>query len=249
MEKTVVNGLVIKQINYGEADRILHIFTQELGIVSALAKGARKYKSHQGGAAQLLYYCQFTLATGKNMYSLQGASVLESFFDLSYDIEKLALCNYLFDITAAFVQEQLPDRPVLSLLLNTLYILKSKQRPLPLVKAVYELKLLSLSGFHAGCNVCCNCGADGPPAAFLCSAGGAVCNECATPDAAALTPATLAALRYILAEDADKIFSFSLPEEALAQLAAISEKFLLYHAEKNFSSLTYYKQMIDETTV
>ena len=245
MEKTVVNGLVIKQINYGEADRILHIFTEELGIVSALAKGARKYKSHQGGAAQLLYYCQFTLAPGKSMYSLQGASVLKSFFDLSYDIEKLALCNYLFDITAAFVQEQLPDRPVLSLLLNTLYILKSKARPLPLIKAVFELKLLSLSGFHAGCDNCCKCSADGPLAAFLCSAGGVVCADCTTPDAAALAPPTLAALRYILAEGADKIFSFSLPQEALAQLAAISEKFLLYHAEKSFPSLTYYKQMID----
>ena len=67
METINVNGLVIAQTNYGEADRILHIFTDKLGIVSAIAKGARKYKSHQGGASQLLYYSSFTLVGGKGM--------------------------------------------------------------------------------------------------------------------------------------------------------------------------------------
>lgn len=240
MEKTVTNGLVIKQVNYGESDRILHIFTEELGIVSVLAKGARKYKSHQGGAAQLLYYCQFTLVPTKGMYSLRGASVLESFFDLSYDIKKLALCSYMFDAAAALVQEQMPDKAVLSLLLNTLFILKNKQRPLPLVKTVYEMRLLSLTGFCAEVETCCICRGSKPLNSYSCSSGGALCSDCTASDAFPLSEPTLHAMRYILNENTAKIFSFSLSEEALGELCKISEKFMLYHAEKNFASLAYY---------
>ena len=244
MEKTVTNGLVIKQVNYGEADRILHIFTEELGIVSALAKGARKYKSHQGGAAQLFYYCQFTLAQGKGMYRLQGANVLESFFDLSYDLEKLALCNYFFDITASVVPEHIPDQPVLSLLLNTLYLMLKRPRPLPLVKAVYEMKLLSLTGFRPTLDACGVCGSPEGLSSFSAGAGGAVCQNCRTPDAEPLSPAVLAALRYITGEDTSKIFSFALPDDAVQALCSLSEKYLLQTTEKLFPSLTYYKQLL-----
>ena len=243
MEKIVTNGLVTRQVNYGEADRILHIFTEELGIVSVLAKGARKYKSHQGGAAQLLYYGQFTLAPGKGMYRMQGASVLESFFALSQDIEKLALCTYLFDITAALVQEQMPDRAALSLLLNTLYILANKDRPLALVKAVYELRLLSLEGFRANCGACSRCGEREGLFCFSNGAGGVVCQSCAAPGDAPLSAAALSALRYILDEPPERIFSFSMPEAELQALGAISEKFLLHQVERSFPSLNYYKQI------
>lgn len=246
VEKLVTNGLVIRQVNYGEADRILHIFTEELGIVNALAKGARKYKSHQGSAAQLLCYGQFTLAPGRGMYRMQGASVLESFFALSQDIEKLALCTYLFDVTAALVQEQMSDRAALSLLLNTLYILANKDRPLALIKAVYELRLLLLEGFGANCGICSKCGKQEELSYFSNSAGGVVCQSCAAPGDIPLSAAALAALRYILDEPLERIFSFSLPEAELQALGKVSEKYLLYHIERSFPSLDYYKQITNQ---
>lgn len=246
METINVKGLVIKQTNYGEADRILHIFTEELGIVSAIAKGARKYKSHQGSASQLLYYSNFTLAGGKNMYTLRGASTIESFFALSQDLEKLALCTYLFDITKTIIPEGVAEKESLSLLLNTLYILKTKDRPLRLIKASYELKLLALTGFMAECEDCILCGCKADAAYFSPSHGGIVCKNCPTPaDAIRISSAVCEAMKYIINNDTAKIYSFTLPDDDLESLGRVCEKFLLSCAEKDFMSLGYLKSVLD----
>ncbi len=245
METIVTKGLVIKQTNYGEADRILNIFTKELGIVSVLVKGARKYKSHQGAASQLLYYSSFTLVSGKGMYTMRGASCIESFFSLSESLEKLALCTYFFDITKALVAENVPDEDVLSLLLNTLYILKNKERSIRLIKSAYELKLLALSGFMASCEDCSVCGdAKIGEGLFSPSRGAMVCKSCARPaDAIKISGATRSAMEYIINNDADKIYSFTLSEEALCELGSVCERFLICCAEREFLSLSYYKSV------
>lgn len=247
METITTKGLVIKQTNYGEADRILHIFTQDLGIVSAIAKGARKFKSHQGLSSQLLYYSLFTLAPGKNMYSLRGAECIESFFSLSERIDSLALCMYFFDITSALTPEGVEEREILSLLLNTLYILSKNDRPLKLIKAVYELKLLSLAGFEAQYDTCLVCGkkiAD-TPTSFSASMGGLVCQTCQVPSALALSRGAANSIKYILSNSVDKIFSFSISPEALDELSEASEKFIIECCERTFLSLSYYKSVSD----
>ena len=247
METIVTNGLVIKQTNYAEADRILHVFTDKLGIVSVIAKGARKYKSHQGSASQLLYYSAFTLVSGKGMYTMRGASTVESFFSLSESLDKLALCTYLFDITKALVPENMPDEQVLSLLLNTLYILKTKQRELPLVKAAYELRLLALTGFMVNCNQCSICAnTTDENVYFSLSRGGIVCSECVRPaDAIKISRPAQRAMEYISQNDADKIYSFTISPEAAQELKIAAEKFLLNCAERDFMSLSYYKNICE----
>lgn len=246
MEAINVNGLVIAQTNYGEADRILHIFTDKLGIVSAIAKGARKYKSHQGSASQLLYYSAFTLVGGKGMYTLRGASTTESFFALSQDLDKLALCTYLFDITKALVPEGVAECEVLSLLLNTLYILKTKQRSLMLIKAAYELKLLALTGYSPEHDCCCLCGSVGEYAFFSPSNGGFVCGVCTqSADSVRISRASFDAVRYILENSTEKIYSFTLSDKALCELSAVCEKFVLFCAERDFASLSYLKTVLE----
>ncbi len=248
METIVTNGLVIQQTNYAEADRILHIFTEKLGIVSVIAKGARKYKSHQGAPSQLLYYSSFTLVSGKQMYTLRGASGITSFFSLSESLEKLALCTYLFDITKALVPSNLPENNVLSLLLNTLYILQNKQRPISLIKAVYELKLLALTGFMVSSGECSSCGINGSFDAYFSPLNGTVvCDSCnCAPDSIKISDATRMAMEYIISNDAEKIFSFKMSDESLEELKSVSERFLLSCSERTFLSLSYYKSVCDE---
>ncbi|MBE7026299.1 MAG: DNA repair protein RecO [Ruminococcaceae bacterium] len=246
METITTNGLVIKQTNYGEADRILHIFTEKLGIVSVLCKGARKYKSHQGSASQLLYYSSFTLVSGKGMYQMRGASTIESFFSLSESLEKIALCTYLFDITKALVPENMPEQAVLSLLLNTLYILKTKERDLSLIKAAYELRLLALTGYMANCEECCICARGCKAAYFSSSHGGIVCDNCPPPaDSIKISSSVQKAMDYITKNDADKIYSFTISDDAARELGVACEKFLLSCAERNFLSLDYYKSVCE----
>ena len=80
---------------------------------------------------------------------------------------------------------------------------------------------------------------------FSCRAGGVVCADCMADDAILLSAPVFAAMRYILSEGTDKIFSFTILPPALEELGVVSEKFLLHQTEKAFPSLSYYKQIKD----
>ena len=243
MESIQVNGLVLRQVNYGEADRILTVFTKEEGIIPVMAKGVRKYKSHQRAAASLFCYGEFNLHPGKNMYSMRGSKLINSFYSISQSIQKLALASYICEITAYFVPEREKEEDVLSLVLNTLYILSEKERDLFLIKSVFELKLLSMVGYEIDTDRCILCGSENT-VVFSPDKSGMLCTDCASSEPACPASA-VQALKYILKNDTKNIFSFSLDEAGLKSLSTLSERFVLKISERNFSTLAYFYSITD----
>lgn len=239
MEAIITKGFVLRQKNFGEADRILTIFTESCGIVTVMAKGARKYKSHQGSSSSIFCYGEYTLYPGKNMYTLRGASLISSFYSVSENLEKLSLASYLCDITSFFVPEAYPENSVLNFLLNTMYILASKERNLFLIKSVYEIKLLSMTGYEIEVNSCVSCHST-DVRCFSAKKGGLLCRKCAKTDYPEIPNSVITALRYILAYDASKIYSFTLDKSNIKILSELASQFLLHISEKNFKSLEYF---------
>lgn len=238
MESVKVMGLVIKQTNYSESDKVLKIFTKELGIITVMAKGVRKYKSHQRAASSLFCYGEYTLFPGKNMYTMRGNKLINSFYSIGENVEKLALASYFCEITDFFVPDFEAEEEILSLLLNTLYILSEKERNLFLVKAVYELKFLSLSGYEIETDRCAVCGSENT-LFFSPQKNGMLCPACA--DLYKNQPKSVGeAVKYILKNDTKLIFSFTLDETSLNILSSLSEKFILKISEKEFNTLAYF---------
>lgn len=137
MPGTTATGLVIKQSEYGEANRIISVFTKEYGIISAAVYGARSMKNGKGAACRLLCLSEFELSRSPSgIYTVYSAEQKESFYPISEDIEKLSLSVYLCDITRSAIGTENRDEGVLSLLLNTLYALAYKDIELRKVKCV-----------------------------------------------------------------------------------------------------------------
>ncbi len=243
MEPVQDSALVIRTQNYGEADRILTLFAKEYGIVSVMAKGARKFKSHQAGATQLFTYGRFNLVPGKNMYTLRGAVCEESFFSVSATIENLALAQYFCDLAYQTIGPENPDAQILSLLLNTLYLLSKNEKSPDLIKAVYELKLCMLAGFAPNTDCCTLCGSTQHLNAFSPSRGGMLCSACTAPDAIPLSVPTQKALQYIANAPLNASFGFTLKEAFLCELSKICEKFALFNVDNYPKSLDYYKKI------
>ncbi len=243
MEPVQVNALVIRAQNYGEADRILTLFSKQLGIVSVMAKGARKFKSHQAGATQLFSYGRFNLVPGKNMYTLRGAVCEESFFGVSASIENLALAQYLCDLAYQATGPENPDEGVLSLLLNTLYLLSKGEKNPTLLKAVYELKLCERAGFAPNTSCCMRCGSADALNAFSPAMGGTLCTSCGAADAIKLSPPTVKALQYISGAPLSASFGFTLSDDFLCELSKMCEKFILFNVDNYPKSLDYYKKI------
>ena len=243
MEAVQVNALVIRAQNYSEADRILTLFSREKGIISAIAKGARKFKSHQAGATQLFCYGRFNLVPGKNMYTLRGAVCEESFFTVSSSIENLALAQYMCDLAYQATGPENPDEGVLSLLLNTLFLLSKGEKSLEQIKAVYELKLCERAGFMPNTACCMRCGETENLNAFSPAMGGMLCAACSAADAVSLSAPTVKALQYLADAPLSSSFGFTLKEDFLCELSKACEKFVLFNVDNYPKSLDYYKKI------
>lgn len=242
-------GIVLKRRSIGEYDGIVTILTKELGLIEATVNGVKRIKSAMAGATQMLVYGEFCLYKGKKYYSVNSAETLESFYDLRLDVEKLALASYFCDLTHYLLPEGVGDTwPFLRLLLNTLSFLKGDQRNPLLLKVIYELRMLSLSGFMPDLVGCTDCGTfEDEKMKFYPLSGNLRCGNCATQtDSAyvdAAPPAVLLAMRHIIyAEDA-KLFSFRMTGSSLLNLCYLTEHYLLLQTEKEFKSLSVFWQL------
>ena len=98
MAYTQMCGIVIREVQVGEADKIVHLLTDRAGIVSASAKGAMRVKSKLVSATGLLTYSSFSLYEGKAMYIIEDAKVLNQFWNLRKDVVDLSTAVYFLEL-------------------------------------------------------------------------------------------------------------------------------------------------------
>lgn len=237
-------GLVLREVRYKEADRILTILTEEDGKISARARGALRSKSKVAAATQLLTFSELTLFGNKGKWSINEASPVEQFLGLRGDIERLALGSYFAEVLEAVSDEDCPNPEVLRLGLNSLFALSGEVCPMEQVKAVFELRLMCLSGYEPDLSVCHGCGAQDMESAYLWPESGELyCEKCARPGMLPVGGAALRAMRHIIGAESKRIFSFTLDDDGLAELVKVCESYALYELDRPFGSLDYYKKL------
>ena len=246
--RRTVQGIVLRETNYKEADKILTVLTAEGGKRTVKARGCRRKGSALSAAAQLLAWSDMTLFEYKDYYTLNEGSTVALFRHVREDLNKLALGSYFAEVVEAVAEEGHPEPEMLSLLLNSLYALDTLDKPLPLVKAAFELRLLCAAGYAPLADACGVCGAGDPEEPFLNLSEGvlhcAACREeVGDGISMPLSRGALAALRYIVYGDPKRLFSFQIDEESLRLLGDAAEAFLLTQLERGFKTLDFYKQL------
>ena len=243
MFKTI-KALVLREVRYKEADRILTLLSAEEGKLTAKARGALRKSSRTGAATQQLTYAEMTLFANKGKWTVNEASVLEPFDGLRTDLEALALGSYFAECLEALAVEDEPDAELMQLGLNALYALSRGLYEPRLIKAAFELRLMCLSGYAPDLTACAECGREPAEPVFRPADGRVWCRSCPHGGGAlALGAEGLAAMRYIASAPAKKLFAFSLSREALDALCAVTEQYLLRQTERRFGTLEYYKQI------
>lgn len=240
-------ALVLREVHYKEADRILTLLTATEGKITAKARGALRKGSRTGAATQQLTYSEMTLFGNRGKWTVNEASTIEGFSGLRTDIERFALGSYFAECLEAFSTEDQPDAPLLQLGLNCLYALsRGVMDPLQ-IKAAFELRLMSLAGYEPDAQQCFVCGKAEPEDPVFCLESGRVCcRACRKSDMGAaerLDGAALSALRYIVSAPPKQLLSFRLEEESRKLLSAAAERYLLLQAERGFSTLDYWKKL------
>lgn len=240
--KLNTDGLILKSSQTGEQDRLVTILTRDLGVVRAFAHGAAKARGRSAGATETLCYSTFTLSEHKGTYSISEATAVELFFDLRTDIERTALAQYFCEVAMSLAVEGEEASSQLKLILNCLYLLSKGLRDPRLIKAVYELRMMTVSGFMPDVSACCECGSVDVERPLFDINGGVVrCDGCG--GGVAITSGVLGAMRHICTADDSRIFSFELGEASLNILSDLAERYLLSQCDRGFTALDFYKNL------
>lgn len=250
------SGVVIRNANCGEADKLITVLSPAHGKITAVARGARKTGSKFMACTSLFCYGTFTVSKTEKYTYLREVDLIESFFDIRCSLSDVALAGYAANVCDDAATEDDAEQ-ITSLLLNTLYVLANSKKDRAIIKAAFEMRMACICGFTPDLSECSVCFSSGLEGGYLDVMNGAlICHSCkdklneeqAYYDGQAViicpvTPSVIAAISYIAQADAKRIFSFSVTGDDLFCLEHTCEKYLLHHLERGFETLDFYKQV------
>ena len=152
-------GVVLKRNNFGEADRIVTIYTRDYGKISAIAKGVRRPRSKKAGHVELGNWCKIFVARGKNIDLLTEVELKCAFGIANFSVEKANRIYHLLELVESLTPEHQKNPQVFILLVQFLKMLSKpgppreagggKDEDFSLLSSVFKIKLLSTLGFFS----------------------------------------------------------------------------------------------------
>ena len=265
---TTVKGLIIRETPVGEFDKMLTVLTAEHGKISVFARGAKRLKSSFFVCSHMFCYSEFVLKKSSEVFYINDCSLIEGFFNIRNTLEGSALAGYIADVAQDISTENTDESNLLRLVLNCLFAIANNKKPLPLIKAVFELRAVCYAGFLPRLSGCTICGKAPLPTYFFDIDDGVFfCEECfhkrgklledearkineaesiyaAMHTITQISGSVFSAVIYALSAPQERIFSFTLEDDALDDFAALCEKYLLCHLERDFRTLDFYHSML-----
>ena len=235
-------AVVLRRSDFGEADRLLTLYSRELGKLRAIAKGARKPQSRKTGHVELFMRTRFLLAKGHDLDIVTQAELIEAYQPLREDLVRMTYASYVVELLDAFAPEEESNRALYELLTNALGWLSQSQNYL-LIARYYELRLLALVGFQPQLFQCVHCGAAATEQDQFFSAelGGVLCPECAEADRRGrpLSAAALKVLRFLQTRRWETVQAVQLRRSLHRELEQILHDYLRFHLEKQVKSAEF----------
>ena len=254
---TEVKGLVIRSVDLRESDRLITIFTEEQGAITALARGARTLKSRKMSSTMQFCYSSFVLYGQADKYWIKESSLIESFFNIRDTIEGLALANYIAEILSDVTVET-AESDLLRLSLNSLYAIAEGKYSVQKIKAVFEIRAASILGFMPDVLACHECGEKGGDFFFDIMGGVIQCVACrerisesGAPDPdphesriiSILSEGAKIALGYAIYAPIERVFSFNISDDDMRLFSKSTEQYLLNQLGHSFRSLDFYNSV------
>ena len=245
--KFKTNGLIIKEQNIGEQDKLVTVLSDSHGVFRAFVRRAKNIKSPKCASTGLLCYSELSVFENKGTYSIDEARSIEMFIKLRNSVKNMSLAQYFCELCLQLCPKEQEATEYLRLILNALHLLSHNKKDPYLIKPCVEMRLLSLCGYMPDLIMCDCCGEyETPHMAFIPKTGKLLCDKCASQNtvSSVLAPiSVITALRHTVYVDFEKLFSFSLSEESLKFLNVLTESYLASITEKDFLTLQFFKMM------
>lgn len=192
-----VEAVILRHQDWGEADRLITLFSRERGKLRAVAKGARKMRSRKAGHLEPFNRVSLLLAQGRELPIITQAETLTASLSFQEDLVRLGHGATLLELVDRFTVEEEANQALYGLLVETLERLNHSENAWLEVR-FFEMKLLDFVGFRPQLFQCVICGEAirAEDQFFSCELGGVVCPNCAVAQRS-LLPASMPALKYL----------------------------------------------------
>lgn len=242
-------AIVLKRTRFGEADRMLTLYTPQLGKIKAIAKGARRPGSKLGGHIEPLTHSLIMLARGRNFDIVTQTQTINSFLPLKNDLWRTAWGLYACELVDSFTEERLQNRPVFVLLLN-LFNWLSEANDGELTLRYFELHLLNYLGYRPQLRQCvaCNSPLQPVPNFFSPHQGGVLCPDCGLQEPVA-RPLSIDALKVLrLWQDCDYATArrVKINPQITSELEQIMREYIRYLLEREVKSTAWLDKLKQE---
>ncbi len=235
-------GIVLKQFDIGEADKIITFYTGNRGKVRAVARGVRKTKSSIAGVVQPFSYCRLQIYRGKSLDRINHIKSIYPFSVLREDLDKMAYASYMSEFVEKVGMEDAPNESLFSLLLMTFHkLITANNNELKYINIIFKVKALVFLGHKPELEYCIDCGEkvnSKSKNSLSISKGGIYCSRCSKKysDLYSLSGESLQILKKFIDTELKVILNLRMSNTAYRQLNNFINKFIVYHLELNLKS-------------
>jgi DNA repair protein RecO (recombination protein O) len=231
-------GIVLRSVKLGEADKIVTVLTQGSGKVRAVAKGVRKTTSRFGARLEPFTHVNLMLYRGRGaLDTVTQAEIVAPHVHIREDLARFAAAETIVEAVDKVAEEHERNPRLAVLLLHALRALDAGPVDPAAVAEAFVLRLLSNSGFHPSLTACAVCGST-DVRLWSSGLGGAVCAACADPGSAAVSPEALALLQHLATVDlAHAGDALEADERRRREARGLLFGFTEYHLERRMKSI------------
>lgn len=241
------DAIVLRRMDYGEADRILTLLTREHGKLAAIAKGARKSKTRMGSSLDLFGRSRMMLAKGANLDVVAQVERRGDVRHISGDLERTAYSSLVAELVDKVLEDRHPVDDIFDLVVVTLVRMNAPERLPRADSAWFVMRMLDLLGYMPQLHSCASCGNALPEAAswFSPLLGGVLCAACAdhNQSGSALSVNGLKVLRLMAADEADLFDRLRVTPNLLAEIEQALNAQLEYHLDRQLKSLDFIRSI------
>lgn len=240
-----VEAVVLRHSDWGEADRLLNVYTREVGKLRVLAKGARRMRSRKAGHLQPFTRSTLLLSRGREIWIVTQAETVDAYLPIGADLLRTGYAAYVIELLDRFTYEEGENRLLYRLLVETLSRVAHQPDPFVAVR-YYDLQLLDLLGFRPELSQCVQCGALIQPQDqfFSAAQGGALCPGCGVQAGALpVSLPTLKYLRHLQRSTWAVVEKAGLPEGVRAEMEALLGRYLSYLLERGLNTPRFLREV------
>lgn len=236
-------AVVIKTQDIKESDKLVWLYSEKLGKISTIARGAKKSRSNLFTTTLQFCYGDYVVYKGKSLYTINESVIIDSFQDLLKDLDILTYASYFCELIDICMQDEESNRELFRHLVTAFYLIKNKAVDLETLARAYEIKVLEATGYGLNLESCSICKKKLNYCNYLSMQySGGVCSDCERYNGIYLKQGTFNALKYLTKTSLENVYRVTLSKEIKQELynilsMVISQNY--FRKPKSLETLNY----------